>query len=126
VWIPTEDWFYISVMNGNYLVLRNSPDRMPYYKDTVVKQQIGIYTQKQHRYVSLHAAKQKELLITRRLSVVGKQLQLNEQANPGLIRVILDSADPVATLNRTTISMAARFTPLEARPLQAFGDSFPL
>jgi len=42
VLVGDEDWFYMSVINGNHLVIRNSPDQMPYYKDRVVKHQLGL------------------------------------------------------------------------------------
>jgi len=116
--VGDEDWFYINVMDGNHLVIRNSPDQMPYYHDRVVRHQTALYTQKHNRYVSLRAANQKAVLITKPVSLTGKALQLNLEANRGLVRVAIASAEPVATLNGTTMSMAPHLA--EQKPIAGF------
>jgi len=116
--VGDEDWFYMSVINGNHLVIRNSPDQMPYYKDRVVKHQVGLYTQKHNRYVSLRAGTQKAVLITKPLTLSGTVLQLNVDATRGQLRVGIASAEPVSTLGGTTLSTAPHLA--EERPLNGF------
>jgi hypothetical protein len=116
--VGDEDWFYIDVVDGNHLVIRNSPEQMPYYENRVVKHQTALYIQKHNRYVSLRAGSQKAVLITKPIEVRGTVLQLNVEANRGLVRVAIASAEPVATLNGTTMSLAPHLT--EERPLPGF------
>src|SRR5207247_3869044 len=115
LFIGDEDWFYFSSNDGNHLMIRNSPEQMPYYHDRVVRHQTGLYTQKHNRYFSLRAANQKVVLITKPVRVAGRTLQLNVEANRGLVRVAIASAEPVATLNGTTLSMAPHLA--EQKPL---------
>jgi hypothetical protein len=116
--VGEEDWFYIDVIDGNHLVIRNSPDQMPYYSDRVVKHQIALYTQKRNRYVSLRAGNQKTVLITKPLTLSGTVLQLNVDASRGQVRVGIASAEPVATLGGSTLSTAPHLA--EERPLSGF------
>ena len=116
--IGDEDWFYMDVIDGNHLVIKNTPDQMPYYKDRVVKHQIALYTQKHNRYVSLRAGNQKTVLITKPLNFSGKMLQLNVDASRGQVRVAIASADPVPTLGGSTLSTAPHLA--EERPLDGF------
>jgi len=113
-----EDWFYICIINGNHLVIRNSAEQMPYYHNRVVKHQTALYVQKHNRYVSLRAGNQKAVLITKPLRLEGKTLQLNVEANRGLIRVAIASAEPVETLSGTTLSTAPHLS--EERPISGF------
>jgi len=126
LFVGDEDWFYFSVIDGNHLVIRNSPEQMPYYQDRVVRHQTGLYIQKHNRYVSLRAANQKLVLITKPVTVTGKTLQLNVEANRGLVRAAIGSAEPVATLNGTTMSMAPHLA--EQKPLAGFNfdDCMPV
>jgi hypothetical protein len=116
--VGNEDWFYITVLDGNHLVIRNSTDQMPYYHDRVVKHHAALYVQKHNRYVSLCARNQKTVLITKPLTLDGKALQLNVEANRGLVRVAVASAEPVETLSKTTLSMAPHLS--EERPIPGF------
>jgi len=118
LFVENEDWFYITVIDGNHLVIRNSTDQMPYYHDRVVKHHAALYIQKHNRYVSLRARNQKTVLITKPLTFYGKRLHVNVEANRGLLRVAVASAEPVETLNKTTLSMAPHLA--EESPLTGF------
>jgi hypothetical protein len=116
--VDDEDWFYMDVINGNHLVIRNSPDQMPYYSNRVVKHQVALFTQKHNRYVSLRARNHKAILITKPLILAGKTLQLNLDATRGQIRVGIGPAEPVATLGGSTLSMAPHLA--EDHPWDSF------
>src|ERR1041385_2523862 len=87
LFVGNEDRFYITVLDGNHLVIRNSTDQMPYHHDRVVKHHAALYNQKHNRYVSLHAGNQKTVLITKPLTFDGKVLQPKVEANRGLLRM---------------------------------------
>ena len=54
----------------------------------------------------------KPVLITKPVILAGKALQLNVEANRGLVRVAIASAEPIETLNGTTLSMAPHLAEL--------------
>jgi hypothetical protein len=137
----------MGVYDGDHLTTRANAKQSTYYSDRLRKGQIALYIQKHNRYVSLRAANQKEfvaapelrpaagrwslaneipVLITKPLTLVGKVLQLNVEANRGLVRVAIASAEPVETLNGTTLSMAPHFA--EQQPLAGFSfdDCIPV
>ncbi len=137
--VGDEDWFYMSVFDGDHLSSRSNAKQNTYYSDRLRKGQVALYIQKHNRYVSLRAANQRPvvakpelrpaagalslaseiaILITKPVTVSGKVLQLNVEANRGLVRVAIASAEPVATLNGTTLSMAPHLA--EQKPLAGF------
>ena len=116
--VGDEDWFYIGVINGNHLGIRNNAAQSPYYHDRLPKFQIALYVQKRNRYVSLTARNQPEVLISRPV-VSGASLQLNVDASRGEVRVGIASAEPVPTFDGTTPSTAPHL--LEDRLLPGFG-----
>ena len=105
--IGEEDWFYVNVMDGDHLVIRNNPRQNPYYHDRVVKHQTALYVQKHNRYVSLRAGTRPEVLISRPMVVEGATLRLNVDAGRGRVRVGIASAEPVGTLRGEATSSTA-------------------
>jgi hypothetical protein len=95
--VGDEDWFYVLVIDGDHLVIRNNQAQSAYYADRLVRHQIALYTQKRNRYVSLRAGHQPEVLITRPFAVEGDQLQLNADASRGWLRAALAPAGAVDT-----------------------------
>jgi hypothetical protein len=95
--VGDEDWFYVLVIDGDHLVIRNNPAQSAYYADRLVRHQIALYTQKRNRYVSLRAGHQPEVLITRPFAVEGGELQLNVDASLGWVRAALAPAGAVDT-----------------------------
>jgi hypothetical protein len=137
--IGDEDWFYMGVFNGDHLSTRANAKQDSYYADRVRKGQIALYIQKHNRYVSLRAPSRRELpvspevrpergwlsasnpravLITKPLLLAGKTLELNVDANRGQVRMAIASAEPIETLNGTTLSTAPHLA--EQRPLPGF------
>ena len=105
--VGEEDWFYVNVMDGDHLVIRNNPRQNPYYHDRVVKHQTALYVQRHNRYVSLRAGTRPEVLISQPMTVEGDTLQLNVDASRGRVRVGIASSEPVGTLrDRATPSSA--------------------
>jgi hypothetical protein len=137
--VGDEDWYYMGVFDGDHLSTRSHAKQNSYYADRVRKGQIALYIQKRNRYVSLRAPNVRELttkpelrpaagwlsasnpkpvFITKPLLVGGKDLQLNVEANRGMVRVAIASADPIETLNGTTLSTAPHLA--ELHPLKGF------
>ncbi|HJN15724.1 MAG TPA: hypothetical protein QGH10_09550, partial [Armatimonadota bacterium] len=81
--VGDEDWFYVNVMDGDHLVIRNNPLQNPYYHNRVVKHNTALYVQKHNRYVSLRAGTQPEVLISKPMIVDGDTLRLNVDASHG-------------------------------------------
>lgn len=104
--VGDEDWFYMNVVDGNHLVIRNSVDQMPYYRHRVVKHLTALYIQKRHRYVSLRAHNQAEVLITKPFTVDGDTLQLNVDASRGLVKVGIAAYEPVPSLDGAALTLA--------------------
>jgi hypothetical protein len=142
-----EDWFYMGVFNGDHLTTRANAKQDSYYADRVRSGEIALYIQKHNRYVSLRApivreipiqpnlrpgegrltgSNPKPVLITKPLLLSGKTLQLNVEANRGVIRVAIASAEPVETLKGTTLSIAPHMA--ESQSLSGFSldDCVPI
>lgn len=124
--IGDEDWFYIDVINGDHLGVRNNPEQSPYYRDRLPRHQIALYVQRHHRYVSLKARNQQEVLIARPLEVTGDALQLNVDATRGRVRVGIASADPVPTFEGSALSTAPHLSENNLLPGFAFDDCLPV
>jgi hypothetical protein len=124
--VGDEDWFYMEVLDGDHLITRNSPDQGPYCRDRVARHQIALYVQKHLRYVSMRARNRPEVLITRPIPVSGDTLQLNVDAGRGAVRVALAAAEPIATLDGSTPSVAAHLAPGHLLPGFTFDDSPPI
>ena len=116
--VGDEDWFYMNVINGDHLGIRNAKGSKPYYHDRLPRSQTALYTQKHNRYVSLRANNQQEILITKPMIVQGDSLQLNIDASRGEARVGIALADPVGTFGDTTPSTAPHL--LEGRMIEGF------
>ena len=116
--VGDEDWFYVSVINGDHLSTRNNPQQTPYYHGRTPKHQIALYIQKHNCYVSLTTRNQPEVLITKPVIVDGASLQLNVDASRGEVRVGIAAAEPVLTYGGTTPSTATHL--LENRLLEGF------
>jgi hypothetical protein len=145
--VRDEDWFYMGVFNGDHLSTRANAKQDSYYSDRVRKGQIALYIQKHNRYVSvrapilrevptnpelrpaagaLSAADPKPVLITKPLLLSGKNLQLNVEANRGMVRVSIASAEPMETLNGTTLSTAPHLAELHPLTGFSFDDCEPV
>ncbi len=126
--VGDEDWFYVTMMNGNHLVIRNNPGQDSYYHERVVKMEIALYTQSHLRFVSMRAGAAKpEVLITKPVVFDGGQLQLNVDASHGSVRVAIASPEgQMATLSGgVTIPV---YAPHLATPLEgySFDDCEPI
>jgi len=113
-----EDWFYVNVINGDHLGIRNAKGSKSYYHDRLPRSQTALYIQKHNRYVSLRASNQREILITRPMVLKGDSLQLNVDANRGEMQVGIALAEPVGTFSNTTPSTAPHL--LEGRMIEGF------
>jgi hypothetical protein len=92
--VGDEDWFYVTVMDGNHLVIRDNPGQDSYYHDRVAKLQIALYTQPHNRYVSMSVSRvSPEVLITKPVILQADKLQLNVDASHGEVRVAIASAE---------------------------------
>jgi hypothetical protein len=116
--VGDEDWFYMGVMDGDHLNIRNDPENTPYVRDRPRTSRIALYVQKHNRYVSLSSGNTAEILITRPVVVDGSRLQLNLDASRGWVRVGLAHCDPVMTFGNTTPSTAPHL--LEENMLPGF------
>ena len=122
-----EDWFYVNVMDGDHLVIRNNPRQNPYYHNRIVKHQTALYIQKHNRYVSLRAGNQSEVLITKPMVFHGDTLQLNVDAGHGCVRVGIALAEPVGTLaDQATCSTAAHLYEKKLIDGLGFNDCPPI
>ena len=126
--VGDEDWFYVTVMDGNHLIVRNNPGQDSYYHDRVAKHQIALYTQPHNRYVSMRARRASpEVLITKPVLLQGNQLQLNVDASHGEVRVAIASAeDQSVTLQGDT--RVSVYAPHIAKPFTglSFKDCKPI
>lgn len=91
-----EDWFYMTVADGDHLSTRSDKAQRPYYRDRLRKLQTALYTQKHNRYVSL-TARGHEILITKPFVLDGDTLFLNADASRGEIRIGVAPAEPAYT-----------------------------
>jgi len=124
--VGDEDWFYIGVINGDHLGVRNNAAHDPYYHDRLPQQQIALYAQKRNRYVSLTARNAPEVLITRPLAVAGDALQLNVDATRGEVRVGVAAAEPVPTFDGGTPAFAPHLLEKSLLPGLSFDDCAPV
>ena len=109
--VGDEDWFYVGVISGDHLSTRNTPEQEFYYHDRNAKHQVALYRQKHHRYVSLTAHNQTEILISKPLMLDGESLELNVDASRGKVEVAVASAEPIMTFDGTTPSTAPHLLP---------------
>ncbi|MSP12036.1 MAG: hypothetical protein EXR62_03660 [Chloroflexi bacterium] len=121
-----EDWFYVTVIDGDHLGIRNNAAQTPYYHQRLPRHQVGLYVQKHNRYVSLSTRTQPEVLITNPVTVGGSVLQLNVDASRGVVRVGIAAAEPVMTYNGTTPSTAAHLYQGQMLPGFTFEDCQPV
>ena len=124
--VGDEDWFYVQVIAGDHLGIRNDAQQSPYYRDRLAMHQVGLYVQKHNRYVSLTARNQQEVLITKPLAAAGSELHLNVDAGRGEVRVGIASADPVMTFDDTTPSTAPHLLANRMLPGFSFDDCLPI
>lgn len=118
--VGNEDWFYVSVMDGDHLVTRDNPDQDSYYHNRVARLQVALYTQPHNRYVSFRTHYlNPEVLISKPVLLHGQTLQLNVDGSHGEVRVAIASAEEqTETLQgdlRITVS-----APHLAKPLPGF------
>ncbi|MEX0728375.1 MAG: hypothetical protein WD065_19040 [Planctomycetaceae bacterium] len=93
--VGDEDYFYVTTMNGDHLVTRNTPGQESFYHDRVVKMEILLYTQRHHGFVSMRGGgAEPEVLITKPVILNGDRLELNVDASHGEVRVAIASAEP--------------------------------
>jgi hypothetical protein len=124
--VGDEDWFYIGVINGDHLGIRNDAAQAPYYHDRLPQQQIALYVHKRNRYVSLTAGSVPEVLITRPTEVTGDGLQLNVDASRGEVRVGVAGAEPVPTFDGSTPAFAPHLLDKRLLPGLSFDDCAPV
>ncbi|UCH35392.1 MAG: hypothetical protein JSV65_03310 [Armatimonadota bacterium] len=117
--VGDEDWFYVEVIDGDHLGIRNDVEQTPYYRGRLPQHQIALYIQKRNRYVSLTARNHPEVLITKPITITGDSLRLNVDASRGEVRVGIAAAGPVSTFEDTTPSFAPHL--LEQRLLCGLG-----
>lgn len=116
--VGDEDWFYMGVINGDHLGIRNAKGSKTYYHDRLPMHQTALYTQKHNRYVSLRANNHQEILISKPMTLAGDSLQLNVDASRGEVQVGIALAEPVGTFSNTTPSTAPHL--LEGRMIEGF------
>ena len=121
--IADEDWFYVSVNDGDHLTTLNNSEQGPYVRNRLRRSQTALYIQKHNRYVSLTARNQKEVLISKPVTVSGSSLELNLDASRGRVRVGLAAADPIMTFGDTP-STAAHLFYSESGRLNNFLEGF--
>lgn len=124
--VGDEDWFYVQVINGDHLGVRNDAGQTAYYRDRLPRHQVALYVQKHNRYVSLTARNQQEVLITRPLTVTGGQLQLNVDASRGDVRVGIAACDPVPLYEGATPALAPHLLQRLLLPGFSFDDCEPV
>ncbi|MEW6752243.1 MAG: hypothetical protein AB1505_14870 [Candidatus Latescibacterota bacterium] len=124
--VGDEDWFYVGVIDGDHLGIRNNPGQDAYYRHRLPRHQVALYVQQRNRFVSLQAGHQPQVLITRPVEVAGGRLQLNVDASRGRVRVGVAAAGPVATFGGSTPSAAAHLKEEHLLPGFGFGDGEPV
>ncbi|MFH1567890.1 MAG: hypothetical protein ABIL09_07795 [Gemmatimonadota bacterium] len=120
--VGDEDWFYLSVIDGDHLGIRNDAGQTPYHADRLPRHQIALYTQKHNRYVSLRASHRREVLVTHPLVFDGGVLELNADAARGRVRVGVAAAGPVPTFGGSTPAAAPHLLPDHLLPGFGFDD----
>lgn len=124
--VEDEDWFYLQVIDGDHLGIRNDAGQSPYYADRLPRHQIALYVQGRNRYVSLRAGHRPEVLVTGPVEVTGDLLQLNLDSSRGQVRLGLALAESVPTFGGTTPSQAPHLLPDHLLPGFGFGDGQPI
>lgn len=126
--VGDEDWFYVTCMNGDHLVVRNSLEQNAYYHDRVVRMNILLYTQPHNRYVSMRSpTAAPQVLITRPMNIEGAALQLNADASHGRIRLAIAPAqDQSVTMGDGTVAPALAPHLAEPFPGFSFDDCEPI
>jgi len=124
--VGDEDWFYVGVIDGDHLRIRNDRDSTPYDRNRIPKSQIALYVQKHNRYVSMTARNQREVLITKPVRVDGRRLQINVDAGRGKVRIGIASSEPVPTFGGTTPSTAPHLLENSMLPGFTFDDCPPI
>ncbi|MBI2194651.1 MAG: hypothetical protein HYU36_21950 [Planctomycetes bacterium] len=126
VHVGDEDWFYTNVINGDHLGIRNDREQTLYYHDRIPVHQTALYVQKHNRYVSLRARSQTEVLITAPVRIQDSDLQINVDANRGVVRAAIALADPIPTHGGSTPSTAPHLYLENPIPGFTFHDCVPV
>lgn len=124
--VGDEDWFYGYVADGDHLNTRNNPDQDPYYHNRLPIQQIALYIQKHNRYISMHARNNSEVLITKPVEVTGEKLQLNVDADRGIVKVGIAPGGLVPTFDGKVPSIAPHLLDKHFLPGFGFDDCEPV
>lgn len=124
--VGDEDWFYVTVIDGDHLSIQNDPAGTAYNRDRLPKHQIGLYIQKHNRYVSLTARNYREVLVTKPFLCTGGTLQVNADASRGQIRVGIATGEPILLYNGTTPAMAPHLLEKNFLPGFSFDDCEPI
>ena len=124
--VDDEDWFYLQVIDGDHLGIRNDAEQNSYYRDRLPKHQIALYVQRHNRYVSLRAGHHREVLITRPMLVTGRTIHLNLDSSRGQVRLGVAPAGPVPTYDAATLSHAPHLLPGHLLPGLGFDDCPPI
>lgn len=114
--VGDEDWFYVYACDQDHLNTRNNPEQTTYHHSRPSMRNALLYTQKHNRFVSLRGRTRPEVLITRPVTVDGDELQLNVDADRGVVKVGIAPAEPVMTYDGTTPSAAAHLKPRNQIP----------
>ncbi len=124
--VGDEDWFYLQVIDGDHLGIRNDAAQSAYYADRLPRHQVALYTQRRHGYVSLRAGHQPEVLVTRPMLCPGGGVELNLDSRHGQVRVALAAATPVATYGGQVPSTAAHLLLDQTLPGFGLADCRPI
>lgn len=118
--VGDEDWFYVTVADGDHLSSRNEIGGDSYYHDRVTKQQIALYTQKHNRAVCMRVTTHSpQVLISKPLMLQGDSIQLNVDASHGRVRVAIASAEQTISVDNGKTEIPA-YAPHLAKPLPGF------
>lgn len=126
VYVGDEDWFYVYACDQDHLNTLNTPEQQTYHHSRPSIRNALLYTQKHNRFVSFRGRTRPEVLITRPVTVDGEELQLNVDADRGMVRVGIAPADPVMTFDGTTPSSAAHLGPQNQIPGFSMDDCEPV
>lgn len=124
--VGEEDWFYVGVIDGDHLGVRNDAENTPYNRDRLTRMRIALYAQKRNRYVSMSVGNHWEVLISKATIVDGHRLQINADASRGEIRVGIAVAQPAQTFKGTTPSLAPHLLEENLLPGFTFDDCLPV
>jgi len=124
--VGDEDWFYVGVIDGDHLGIRNDPDSTLYNRGRLSRFRIALYVQKHNRYVSMTARNRWDVLITNPVRVEGRTLQVNVDACRGEVRIGIARAEPILTFGGTTPSHAPHLLEKNMIPGFTFEDCAPI